>query len=659
MASAETPGSSTQTLGNITSQSTHVKSHPAHASDTTPCFTSCFTEEDLQLDIRDVSSEEETREGGRLNRAQQPLQQDLSCARPHEIVKHKDKLVSEWFKDKLVSEWFKDELVSDWFKDKLVSEWFKDELVSDWFKDKLVSEWFKDELVSDWFEYKLVSEWFKDELVWEWFKDELVSDWFKDELVSDWFKDKLVSEWFKDELVSDWFKDKLVSEWFKDELVSDWFEYKLVSEWFKDELVSEWFKDELVSEWFKDELVSEWFKDELVSEWFKDELVSEWFKDELVSEWFKDELVSDWFKDKLVSEWFKDKLVSEWFKDKLVWEWFKDELVSDWFKDDLQVMNLLTDFILCQSQETPRAETQSRELSITYLQHMVRAAAADVENKTRTHHPNSSSSVPIDFSSRIMIHKIISTAGVRRSCISHLEKNQEQRSKRRKNEGDEEWKIYGALRLLCGTGAIASRPKEATSFQARVPAAPWSLLPKSSTAAEYQLTPLTFPRQPCVHRSLGTEKASPPPSHWSLCPPRLRAAPPSHPSVFMSQPPKQETLKEVRDKFCLRCPADSRCALFNRVMRTTASEHDTRSRSHRSLFLQRLKDSESHDVCDAADQITQSALGARPRWVTLSPGRLLPGRIRPVLELLLSIADKITFKIRMQKPPPSESGHAY
>lgn len=58
--------------------------------------------------------------------------------------------------------------------------------------------------------------------------------------------------------------------------------------------------------------------------------------------------------------------------------------------------------------------------------------------------------------------------------------------------------IYGVLHMLCGMGVAASWPEEATSFQARVAAAPSSALPKKRTAAEYQRNPLTF--IPPTHR---------------------------------------------------------------------------------------------------------------------------------------------------------------
>lgn len=86
-------------------------------------------------------------------------------------------------------------------------------------------------------------------------------------------------------------------------------------------------------------------------------------------------------------------------------------------------------------------------------------------------------------------------------------------------------RIYGVLRMLYGMGAIASWPEEATSFQARVLAAPSSA--KKRTAAEYQQNPLTFsPNNCCVHPSRSTGGPLSRYTGASVSPLTLRSQPP-------------------------------------------------------------------------------------------------------------------------------------
>lgn len=70
--------------------------------------------------------------------------------------------------------------------------------------------------------------------------------------------------------------------------------------------------------------------------------------------------------------------------------------------------------------------------------------------------------------------------------------------------------------MLCGMGAIASWPEEATSFQARVPAAPSSVLPKSARLQNTNKIHWPFPQQLLCSSESQHRKASLW-LHWSLC----------------------------------------------------------------------------------------------------------------------------------------------
>lgn len=77
-------------------------------------------------------------------------------------------------------------------------------------------------------------------------------------------------------------------------------------------------------------------------------------------------------------------------------------------------------------------------------------------------------------------------------------------------------RIYGVLHMLCGMGAVASWPEEATSFHARVPAAPSSVLPKSARLQNINKIPWPFPQQLLCSSESQHRKASLS-LHWSLC----------------------------------------------------------------------------------------------------------------------------------------------
>lgn len=70
--------------------------------------------------------------------------------------------------------------------------------------------------------------------------------------------------------------------------------------------------------------------------------------------------------------------------------------------------------------------------------------------------------------------------------------------------------------MLCGKGAVASWPEEATSFHARVPAAPSSVLPKSTRLQNINKIPWPFPQQLLCSSESQHRKASLS-LHWSLC----------------------------------------------------------------------------------------------------------------------------------------------
>lgn len=77
-------------------------------------------------------------------------------------------------------------------------------------------------------------------------------------------------------------------------------------------------------------------------------------------------------------------------------------------------------------------------------------------------------------------------------------------------------RIYGVLRMLYGMGAIASWPEEATSFQARVPAAPSSVLPKSARQQNTNKIHWPFPQQ-LLCSSKSQHRKTSLSLHWSLC----------------------------------------------------------------------------------------------------------------------------------------------
>lgn len=110
-------------------------------------------------------------------------------------------------------------------------------------------------------------------------------------------------------------------------------------------------------------------------------------------------------------------------------------------------------------------------------------------------------------------------------------------------------RIYGVLRMLCGTGAVASWPEEATSFQARVPAAPSSVLPKSARLQNTNKIHWPFPQQPLCSSESQHRKASLL-SHWSLCPPADSKR--SQPTWFWAS----ERQKEVFPVMCHWSPRE-------------------------------------------------------------------------------------------------------